>query len=96
MTFLLACFRLASETRILEFEIPISALFFASPRFRDSCLRRRDFETRVKFAETHHFSRTILHPFLSQVVTTLCYEPSFFEVSQNVLARVVEFKTLLK
>ena len=51
-----------SEIQISKFEIPRPALFFASLRFQDSSLRRRDFETRLKFAETHNFSRTILYP----------------------------------
>ena len=59
-----------SETQISKFEIPIPALFFASSRFRDSSLRRRDFETRLKFAETHDFSRTILYPLYYAVLST--------------------------
>ena len=51
-----------SETQISKFEIPRPALFFASLRFRDSSLRRQDFETRLKFAETHDLSRPILYP----------------------------------
>ena len=51
-----------SETQISKFEIPIPALFFANSRFQDSSLRSRDFETRLKFAETHDFPRTILYP----------------------------------
>ena len=50
------------KIQISKYEIPRTALFFTSSRFRDSSLRRRDFETRRKFAETHHFSRTILYP----------------------------------
>ena len=34
----------------------------ASPRFRDFCLKRRDFETGLIFSETHHFLWTILYP----------------------------------
>ena len=58
-------FRLVCETQISKFEDQRPALFFASSRFRDLSLRHRYFETRLKFADTHDFSRTILYPHTS-------------------------------
>ena len=53
-----------------DFEIQISKyrdsetrFNFTSSKFRDSSLRHQDFEVRRKFAETHHFSMTILYPY---------------------------------
>ena len=39
-----------------------AALVFASLRFRDSSLLRRDFETRLKFSETHDFQGPFYTP----------------------------------
>ena len=54
-----------SKTQISKFTILRPALFFASSRFSDSGLQCRDFETRLKCAETYDFSRTILYPLLT-------------------------------
>ena len=46
-----------ARLRVSNFKMRDSetSFIFSSSRFRDSSLRRRDFETRLKFAETHYF-----------------------------------------